>query len=62
MNGPARSVAVRIVGEVLDPHSVVSVHHGTGLLLLVLGGLLIAALLPAGWAARSRTATALRTE
>ncbi|WP_432128434.1 hypothetical protein [Streptomyces sp. bgisy082] len=62
VNGPARPVAVRIVGEVLDPHSVVSVHHGAGLLLLALGGLLIAALLPAGWAAaRSRTATALRT-
>ncbi|MFD4688860.1 ABC transporter permease [Streptomyces sp. NPDC058463] len=47
------------------PHSVIAVYHGTELLPLALGGLLIAtlgALLPAGWAARSRTATALRTE
>ncbi|MGW7208511.1 hypothetical protein [Streptomyces sp. NPDC054837] len=36
-----------------------------GFVPLTLGGLLIAtlgALLPAGWAARARTATALRTE
>ncbi|MER6562903.1 ABC transporter permease [Streptomyces sp. NPDC001027] len=47
------------------PDSVIAVYHGTELLLLALGGLLIAtlgALLPAGWAARTRTATALRTE
>ncbi|WP_225891093.1 ABC transporter permease [Streptomyces dioscori] len=47
------------------PDSVIAVHHGAELLPLVLGGLLIAvlgALLPAGWAARARTATALRTE
>lgn len=47
------------------PDSVIAVHHGTQLLPLALGGLLIAtlgALLPAGWAARTRTATALRTE
>ncbi|MFE9677204.1 ABC transporter permease [Streptomyces sp. NPDC006259] len=47
------------------PGSVIAVYHGAELLLLALGGLLIAtlgALLPAGWAARARTATALRTE
>ncbi|MET9559760.1 hypothetical protein [Streptomyces tauricus] len=46
------------------PRSVIAVHHGAELVPLVLGGLLIAALgalLPAGWAARTRTATALRT-
>ncbi|MER5257161.1 FtsX-like permease family protein [Streptomyces sp. NPDC002855] len=47
------------------PDSVIAVYHGAQLLPLTLGGLLIAtlgALLPAGWAARTRTATALRTE
>ncbi|MBP8537237.1 FtsX-like permease family protein [Streptomyces sp. MK37H] len=47
------------------PGSVIAVYHGAELLPLALGGLLIAtlgALLPAGWAARARTATALRTE
>lgn len=47
------------------PDSVIDVYHGAELLPLALGGLLIAtlgALLPAGWAARARTATALRTE
>ncbi|MEV6400677.1 ABC transporter permease, partial [Streptomyces sp. NPDC051907] len=47
------------------PESVVAVYGGSELLPLALGGLLIAALgalLPAGWAARARTATALRTE
>ncbi|MFD6173797.1 ABC transporter permease [Streptomyces coeruleorubidus] len=47
------------------PGSVIAVYHGAELLPLTLGGLLIAtlgALLPAGWAARARTATALRTE
>jgi len=47
------------------PESVISVYHGAELLTPALGGLLIAAvgaLLPAGWAARARTATALRTE
>ncbi|MFD7499505.1 ABC transporter permease [Streptomyces sp. NPDC059850] len=47
------------------PRSVSAVYHGAELLPLALGGLLIAtlgALLPAGWAARTRTATALRTE
>ncbi|MFD5326849.1 ABC transporter permease [Streptomyces sp. NPDC127092] len=47
------------------PGSVITVYHAAELLPLALGGLLIAtlgALLPAGWAARARTATALRTE
>ncbi|MEU0097337.1 FtsX-like permease family protein [Streptomyces sp. NPDC006267] len=47
------------------PDSVIAVYHGAELVSLALGGLLIAALgalLPAGWAARARTATALRTE
>jgi putative ABC transport system permease protein len=47
------------------PDSVLAVYSGAELLPLALGGLLIAtlgALLPAGWAARARTATALRTE
>jgi putative ABC transport system permease protein len=47
------------------PDSVIAVYSGAQLLPLALGGLLIAtlgALLPAGWAARARTATALRTE
>ncbi|MER8071125.1 FtsX-like permease family protein [Streptomyces sp. NPDC094034] len=47
------------------PDSVIAVYQGAELLSLAFGGLLIAtlgALLPAGWAARARTATALRTE
>ncbi|MES4905719.1 MULTISPECIES: FtsX-like permease family protein [unclassified Streptomyces] len=47
------------------PDTVLAVYHAAELLPLALGGLLIAtlgALLPAGWAARARTATALRTE
>ncbi|MFF2012386.1 ABC transporter permease [Streptomyces sp. NPDC058195] len=47
------------------PRSVLAVYHTAELLPLTLGGLLIAvlgALLPGTWAARSRTATALRTE
>ncbi|MEV5611764.1 FtsX-like permease family protein [Streptomyces sp. NPDC052225] len=47
------------------PDFVLAVYHAPQLALLVLGGVLIAvlgALLPAGWAARIRTATALRTE
>lgn len=47
------------------PGSALAVYHPVELVLLGLGGLLIAvlgALLPAGWAARTRTATALRTE
>lgn len=47
------------------PRSVLDVYDTPELLLLGLAGLVIAllgALLPAGWAAKSRTATALRTE
>jgi putative ABC transport system permease protein len=47
------------------PGSTIAVYHAAELLPLTLGGLLIAilgALLPAGWAAGARTATALRTE
>ncbi|MEU0809163.1 FtsX-like permease family protein [Streptomyces sp. NPDC005970] len=47
------------------PTAAIDVYTPPELLLLGLGGLLIAvtgALLPAGWAARTRTATALRTE
>ncbi|MGI5425343.1 FtsX-like permease family protein [Streptomyces sp. CA-179760] len=47
------------------PGSVIAVYCAAELLPLALGGLLIAtlgALLPAGWAVRTRTATALRTE
>ncbi|TDB80602.1 ABC transporter permease, partial [Micromonospora sp. KC721] len=47
------------------PPAITDVYQPTGLLLLGLGGPLIAvvgALLPAGWAARTRTAVALRTE
>ncbi len=47
------------------PASVVDVYGPAELLLFGLGGLVIAvggALLPAGWAARTRTVTALRTE
>ncbi|MFH8293154.1 ABC transporter permease [Streptomyces sp. NPDC018059] len=53
------SVGLRFPGPVL------AVYHGAQLLPLAFGGLVIAtlgALLPAGWAARARTATALRTE
>lgn len=47
------------------PAADLAAYHPTTLLLLILGGLVIAtlgALLPATWAARTRTATALRTE
>jgi putative ABC transport system permease protein len=47
------------------PPSVLSVYHPLEVVLLALGGLVIAvagALLPAGWAARTRTASALRAE
>lgn len=47
------------------PASVIAVYHSPTLTLLALGGLVIAvtgALLPAGWAGRAATATALRTE
>ncbi|MFF1439783.1 FtsX-like permease family protein [Streptomyces sp. NPDC058295] len=52
------------VGMTLPP-SHIAVYDAPGLALLALGGLVIAvagALLPAGWAARTTTATALRTE
>jgi putative ABC transport system permease protein len=51
-------------GTRLTPH-ITSVYHAQSLLLLGLAGVAIAvlgAMLPAGWAARARTATALRTE
>ncbi|MEV7111168.1 ABC transporter permease [Streptomyces anulatus] len=51
--------------ELRFPDSVIAVYGAAALLLPALGGMLIAvlgALLPAGWAARARTATALRTE
>jgi putative ABC transport system permease protein len=47
------------------PTADIAVYHAPELVLLALGGLAIAAagaLLPAGWAARTSTATALRTE
>jgi putative ABC transport system permease protein len=47
------------------PESVLDTYHPATLVVFGLGGLVIAvlgALLPAGWAARTRTATALRTE
>ena len=47
------------------PASVIDIYHPAELVLFGLGGLVIAvsgALLPAGWAARTPTATALRTE
>lgn len=54
----------RAVGTSL-PSPVLDVYAPVELLLLGLGGLVIAvlgALVPAGWAARARTTTALRTE
>jgi putative ABC transport system permease protein len=47
------------------PTSVLSVYHASEIVLLAVAGLVIAvagALLPAGWAARTRTASALRAE
>jgi putative ABC transport system permease protein len=47
------------------PPSVLNVYHAPQLILLALAGLVIAvagALLPAGWAAKTRTAFALRAE
>ena len=47
------------------PHSVIDVYDSRGLVLLGLAGVAVAvlgSLLPAGWAARIRTATALRAE
>ncbi|MFC3574609.1 ABC transporter permease [Streptomyces yaanensis] len=54
----------KAVGMTL-PTSDIAVYHALQLAMLALGGLLIAvtgALLPAGWAARKDTATALRSE
>ncbi|MER5279170.1 hypothetical protein ABT025_25970 [Streptomyces sp. NPDC002809] len=47
------------------PPSILEVHEPGQLILLGLAGIAIAvlgAMLPAGWAAKTRTATALRTE
>jgi putative ABC transport system permease protein len=47
------------------PPVVMDVYQPAWLVMLILGGLVIAvlgAVLPAGWAAKVRTATALRTE
>jgi putative ABC transport system permease protein len=47
------------------PPSVLDAYHAPELILLTLSGLVIAVagtLVPAGWAARTRTATALRAE
>src|SRR5262249_62424194 len=47
------------------PPAVLNVYHAPELILLAVSGLVIAvagALAPAGWAARTRTAFALRTE
>ncbi|MFF6786287.1 FtsX-like permease family protein [Streptomyces sp. NPDC012510] len=59
---------VPLMGDAIGmtlPATDIAVYDGPVLALLALGGLLIAvtgALLPAGWAARTGTATALRTE
>ncbi|MCO6009648.1 hypothetical protein NE236_32215 [Actinoallomurus purpureus] len=47
------------------PAAAIDVYHAPELVALGLGGLVISvlgALMPAGWAARARTVTALRTE
>lgn len=62
------SVTVQAIGHEAGtgiPASILAVYHPAQLLLLALSGLAIAAagaLLPAGWAAASRTTTALRAE
>ncbi|MEU9471568.1 FtsX-like permease family protein [Streptomyces avermitilis] len=64
LHGLVMPVMGRAVGTSL-PSSVLDVYEPVQLLLLGLGGVLIAmlgALGPAGWAAKARTATALRTE
>ncbi|MEU5403801.1 FtsX-like permease family protein [Streptomyces sp. NPDC005963] len=64
LHGFVLPVMGRAVGTALPP-SVVEVYDAPELVLLGLGGLVIAvlgALVPGGWAARVRTATALRTE
>jgi putative ABC transport system permease protein len=57
--------AMASAGGTLLPASYVNVYNPTELLLLALAGLVIGAagaLLPASWAARARTASALRAE
>ncbi|MEU5809309.1 FtsX-like permease family protein [Streptomyces sp. NPDC047718] len=64
LHGLVMPVMGRAVGTSL-PSAVLEVYEPVELLLLGLGGVAIAvlgALVPAGWAARARTATALRTE
>ncbi|WP_030546902.1 ABC transporter permease [Streptomyces albus] len=64
LHGLVMPLMGRAVGTGL-PSPVLDVYEPLHLLLLGLGGVVIAvlgALVPAGWAARARTATALRTE
>jgi putative ABC transport system permease protein len=64
LHGVLVPAMARGAGTVLPPVTL-RVYHPIELAVLVLGGLVIAgagALLPASWAARTRTATALRTE
>ncbi|MEV0116957.1 FtsX-like permease family protein [Streptomyces sp. NPDC050844] len=64
LHGLVMPVMGRAVGTGL-PSEVLDVYDPVQLLLLGLGGIMLAmlgALLPAGWAAKARTATALRTE
>lgn len=64
LHGLVMPVMGRAVGTGL-PSAVLDVYEPVQLLLLGLGGIMLAmlgALLPAGWAAKARTATALRTE
>ncbi|WP_231155620.1 ABC transporter permease [Streptomyces sp. CNZ748] len=64
LHGLVMPVMARAVGTTM-PSSVLDVYGPTQLVLLGLGGGVLAvlgALVPAGWAARTRTATALRTE
>ncbi|MGW3168449.1 ABC transporter permease [Streptomyces sp. NPDC001142] len=64
LHGLVMPVMGRAVGTSL-PSPVLDVYEPVQLLLLGLGGVVIAVLgapIPAGWAARARTVTALRTE
>ena len=64
LHGLVMPVMADAVGTTM-PSSVVDVYGPTRLIRLGLGGVVLAvlgALVPAGWAARARTATALRTE
>jgi hypothetical protein len=59
------STAITLAGQTNVPGTLLSVYTPAELVLLALGGLLIAvggALGPATWVARTRTATALRAE